>query len=169
MMLRPLLALLAGTAGSFVALSACSAQVPSADAPEAESAPGWQDAPLAAGTWVYRQDDRGSVALFGEPESEAVFLVRCALAERRIYFSREGTLEGGGTMTISTTHGAKSYPAQGGTGALPYAVAAAEARDDFLDKMAFTRGRIAVSVNGMPLVAIPNWPEMIRVFEDCRA
>jgi hypothetical protein len=171
MMLKPLLGAAVMTAAGFVALSACSAQTPGAPQAEDNAAAGadWRDMPLAPGTWVYRQDGRGSLALYGEPESEAVFLVRCALPERRIYFSREGALNGsGGTMALRSSHGAKEYPAQAGTGALPYIVAATDARDDFLDKMAFSRGRIAVATPGQPLLAIPNWPEMIRVFEDCR-
>lgn len=129
----------------------------------------WRDIPLAPGTWVYRDDDRGSVALFGEANRDASFVVRCNMADRRIYFSRAGSVDGGrATMAFQATAGNTAYAAQNGTGDTPYIVAATAAQDDYLDKIAFSRGRITVAVTGQRLLAIPNWPEMTRVFEDCR-
>ena len=129
----------------------------------------WQDIPLTPGTWVYRQDERGSVALYGEADAEAQFVVRCNIANRRIFFSRAGQLTAGnGVMAFQATHGQTSYAAQNGAGEPRYIVAATSANDDYLDKIAFSRGRITVAVTGQPLLAIPNWAEMTRVFEDCR-
>ncbi|MGP1282080.1 MAG: hypothetical protein ACTS1X_03800 [Parasphingopyxis sp.] len=150
----------------FVALGACSAAPTPAPA---QTQTDWRDVPLAPGTWVYRQDERGSVALYGEPDSEALFLVRCNADDRRIYFSFGGSLPSdSGTMAFQATHGEASYAARNSPGAQPYIVAATEASDDYLDTIAFSRGRIAVTVTGRTLAAIPNWPEMTRVFEDCR-
>jgi len=127
----------------------------------------WRDIPPAAGIWVYREDERGSVALYGEPDRAALFLVRCDQAARRIYFSMEGSIDGGtGTMAFQATHGDTSYVARNSPES--YIVAATRATDDYLDKIAFSRGRIAVTVAGQPVIAIPNWPQMTRVFEDCR-
>lgn len=153
-----------------VALGACSAQT----SPASEAASGaaaetdWRDIPLAPGTWVYREDERGSLALYGEPDSEAVFLVRCDRADRRIVFSRAGSLEAGGTMAFQASHGEASYAAQNSAGAQPYIVAATGGTDSYLDAIAFSRGRIVVTVPGHPVLALPNWPQMTRVFEDCR-
>lgn len=154
-----------------VALGACSAQTSTASgAPSAtESETDWRDTPLAPGTWVYREDDRGSLALYGEPESEALFLVRCNLADRRIFFSLAGSLDAaGGTMAFQASHGDASYAAQNSSGAQPYIVAATNEADAYLDAIAFSRGRITVTVTGQPVIAVPNWPQMTRVFEDCR-
>jgi hypothetical protein len=154
-------------AAVFVALCACSAAP--APAP-AQADADWLDIPLAPGTWVYRQDDRGSLALYGEANSDALFLVRCNQADRRIIFSFAGSLDGAsGTMAFQATHGDASYVAQNSPGAEPYIVAATNAADEYLDTIAFSRGRIAVTVTGHPLVAVPTWPQMTRVFEDCRA
>ena len=129
----------------------------------------WQDVPLAPGTWVYRDDARGSVALFGERETDATFVVRCEMPARRIVFSRRGEVRGsGGVMQFQATHGRQSYEARDGGGELDYVVASTAASDPYLDTIAFSRGRITVAVTGQPLLAVPNWAEMTRVFEDCR-
>lgn len=154
-----------------VALGACSAQTPTASGAVTEntSETDWRDIPLAPGTWVYREDGRGSLALYGEPESEALFLVRCDQADRRIFFSRAGSLDAaGGTMAFQASHGEASYAAQNSSGAQPYIVAATSGTDSYLDAIAFSRGRIVVTVTGQGVIALPNWPQMTRVFEDCR-
>ncbi|QLC22885.1 hypothetical protein HFP51_12240 [Parasphingopyxis sp. CP4] len=164
---------LTGAVATLIALGACSAAPTPAPAQadaQAESDVDWRDVPLASGTWIYREDDRGSLALYGEPDSDAVFLVRCNMADRRIYFSLAGAMtSGSGTMAFQATHGERSYAARNGSGASPYIVAATDATDDYLDMIAFSRGRIAITVSGQSLVAVPNWPEMTRIFEDCRA
>ena len=168
MILRPVLGTLGILAASAIALPACSAQTPAPTPAQSET--DWQDVPLAPGTWVYRQDDRGSLALFGEPNEDAVFLVRCNQVDRRIFFSVAGNLEtASGTMAFQATHGEKSYAAQNSSGEQPYVVTATDANDDYLDTIAFSRGRIAITVTGHALVTIPTWPEMTRIFEDCRA
>jgi len=43
------------------------------------------------------------------------------------------------------------------------------AYDGLLDAMSFSRGRIAVTVSGTPMLVVPAWPEVARVVEDCRA
>mgnify|MGYP001189406589 CR=1 FL=1 len=129
----------------------------------------WRDIEVTPGTWVYRDDARGSVALFGEPNQEAAFVVRCDMSDRRIYFSREGSVAGGqGMMMFQASAGTRSYPAQNGTCGNNYVVAMTSASDDYLDTIAYSRGRIVVSVSGLRVLAIPNWGEMTRVFEDCR-
>ncbi|MEM8697285.1 MAG: hypothetical protein AAGE05_14785 [Pseudomonadota bacterium] len=159
-----------GAAVVLTALGACSAAPTPAPAQTEDAQADWRDIPLAPGTWVYREDERGSLALYGEPESAALFLVRCDQSTRRIYFSMEGAIDGGsGTMAFQATHGDTRYAAQNGSGAQPYIVAATDASDDYLDKIAFSRGRIAIRVTGQSVMAVPNWPQMTRVFEDCRA
>ncbi|MBC7987897.1 MAG: hypothetical protein H7X93_14690, partial [Sphingomonadaceae bacterium] len=129
---------------------------------------GWRDRPLTPGNWVYRADARGSLALYGPANAEAAFVVRCELPARRIVFSRAGRLSDEGTMSFTTTAGARGYPAQNGAGDPPYVVAATGANDGWLDELAFTRGRFAVATPGQATLVLPSWPQMVRVFEDCR-
>lgn len=161
-----------------VAPGTCFAATPSVDTARVQGATpvatgqgavDWRDIPRASGTWVYREDKRGSLALYGEPDSEALFLVRCNRANRRIYFSRAGQIANGtGSMAFTATHGGQSYTAQNSSGATPYIVAATGATDAYLDTIAFSRGSIAVTVTGQSMIVIPTWPEMTRIFEDCR-
>ena len=42
------------------------------------------------------------------------------------------------------------------------------ARDPLLDAMAFSKGRFALEVAGLPTLYVPSYPEVTRVIEDCR-
>ena len=130
----------------------------------------WTDWQITPGDWVYRQDERGSIALFGTPGDDATIVIRCDQARRQIYLSRKGQISAnGGNMTLRASSGLKSFPV-GGTGNPPYYAAVEVAPDEYmLDRIAFSRGRFAVEVTGMPSIAIPIWPEFKRVVEDCRS
>lgn len=71
-------------------------------------------------------------------------------------------------MTVITTSDSRSLSAEPVAGALPTLVARFAARDPLLDAMAFSRGRFAVEVNGLPTLYLPAWAEIGRVIEDCR-
>jgi hypothetical protein len=166
-------------------LSACSStpepQVPSprpalppvAVVPAPPPAPvtaSWEDRPRMAGDWVYRQDERGSVALFGQAGRDADFLVRCDRSKARIFLSRVGSLpeDQAGQMTVRASHGAQSYVVNN-TGATPsYLAASLSTVDPILDAMAYSRGKFLVSVKGLADLVIPAWAEVARVIEDCR-
>src|SRR5437868_968256 len=45
----------------------------------------WRDWPLTPGTWTYRRDARGSLALFGMAGSDALVTLRCDLSGRQIF------------------------------------------------------------------------------------
>ncbi|MCA1749889.1 MAG: hypothetical protein ABR601_05085, partial [Parasphingopyxis sp.] len=129
----------------------------------------WRDRELTPGDWSYRREGSGSAALFGLSAADTLFAVRCDMAGRRVRFERGGTLGSGeSVMAIQTTEARNSYRAENSAGASGRAVAETQASDRFLDSIAFSRGRIAVAVTGQPLLILPNWPEMVRVFEDCR-
>ncbi len=135
--------------------------------PAPPAAADWRDLPLSRGGWYYSSQRDGSQALFGPPNSEAAFIVRCDLARREISLSREGG--SAGPITVRTTFGARSFPATARQEPLPYLSAALPARDRFLDSMAFSRGRFTVEVPGQPVLIVPAWAEPARVIEDCRA
>jgi len=137
--------------------------------PAPEPTGGWQDRPLSAGDWSYRPEQGGSVALFGPPASEAALTIRCDIAGHRILVSRAGGPVGTGSgMTVRTTFGTVQWPASNDGATIPHVVAARSAGDAALDQIAFSRGRFAIEVAGLPMLVAPAWPEVTRVIEDCR-
>lgn len=162
-----------------IGLAACSAPPPPpapqappskpavvAAPPPARPTGDWTDWPLAAGNWVYRQDERGSIALFGQPNADAVLTLRCDRARQRIYLARAGS--GAGSIVIRSSSTLKEFAGSQAGGALPYVAAEIMPRDPILDAMIFSRGRIAIEVSGQMPLAIPSWAEIGRVVEDCR-
>jgi len=130
----------------------------------------WRDIPLTPGTWSWRADARGSVALFGVAGTDAQFVARCDTTQRRVYLSRPGVMAVGqeAIMAITTSAGTGSYRAQPTGGTPPYVAIQTAGTDPFLDKMAFSRGRFIVATTGFARLVIPAWPEFGRVIEDCR-
>jgi hypothetical protein len=126
----------------------------------------WRDWPLAPGTWNYRQDSRGSIALFGTAGQDAELTLRCDRTRSRIYLSRRG--EGAGPLTIRTSSATRVVNAMP-TGAAPaYLAVEFAVRDPLLDAIGYSRGRLAVEGAGLPPLAVPAWAELLRVVEDCR-
>ncbi len=134
--------------------------------PPAQPVGEWTDWPLAAGDWVYRQDERGSIALFGQPNADAVVTLRCDKARQRIYLARAGS--GAGNIVIRSSSTMKQFAGSPTGGALPFIATEIMPRDPILDAMIFSRGRIALEVTGQMPLAIPSWAEIGRVVEDCR-
>ena len=117
-----------------IALMAC---VPAADPPAPPPPPvapvaalppptpqagDWRDWPVTPGNWVYRRDGRGSIALFGPAGGNARLTLRCDLASRRLYLSREGA--GASPLAIRTSTGIRTLAVQP-TGGTPAYVATA--------------------------------------------
>ncbi len=165
---------------SVIALSACAAPLP-APTPQPVPAPkpavvaptqpkrpsgDWLDWPLAPGDWVYRRDERGSIALFGPTGQNATVTLRCDTQRRRIYLGREGA-GGGGKMVVRSSSAMKEFAASPTGGTPAYVATEILPNDPILDAMAYSRGRIAIEAGGQP-IAIPSWAEITRVVEDCR-
>jgi len=153
------------------------AVAPPADTPRPAPAPAedalppgdWQDWPFTPGEWVYRRDARGSIALFGPLDQNAVLTVRCDLEKRSILFSRAGDIgDGSVQMRLRTSFGPLQWPAQDAGGSPHFAVAVRSPSDGGLDKIAFSRGRFTVEIPGRSILVLRPWAEPIRVFEDCR-
>ena len=128
----------------------------------------WMDAPRTPGDWSYRSDANGSVATYGEPESEGRFVMRCDRTNNRIALTRAAQASGATTMTIRTETADRTLQAQPAHGQLPIVTASVQPRDPLLDAMALTKGRFAVEMAGAPNLYIPAWAEVTRVIEDCR-
>jgi hypothetical protein len=135
-----------------------------APAPAAE----WRDWPLTPGTWAYRQDVRGSIALFGRPGEDADVTLRCDRQRGRIYLSRRSAAAAAVPLTIRTSSDLRRLSALPTGGEQPYVAVELGVRDPLLDAIGFSRGRFAIETGGMPALVLPPWPEILRVAEDCR-
>lgn len=124
----------------------------------------WQDAPITPGNWTWSQIAGQSTARFAGD----LFAMRCNRADGTIRLLRAGSVDGQLPMTIVTEKTTRQIMARGVPGSAPVIEASLSARDPLLDAMAFSRGRFAVSVNGLATLYIPSWPEVSRVIEDCR-
>jgi len=132
-------------------------------APPAPAAADWRDWPVTPGTWTYARDGRGSRAAFGGTR----LVMRCDLAERRIYLSRGGS--GAAPLAVRTSSTTRAVPVRAGGGGGTSSVAAVfTPTDPLLDAMAFSRGRFAIEQAGAPTLVVPAWAEIGRVVEDCR-
>jgi len=126
----------------------------------------WRDWPLTPGDWVYRQDARGSIALFGPRGADALLTLRCDRGARMIYLSRQGGAPASVTLRTSTLLRNLAMVPTGGTP--PYLAVAINPRDSLLDAMGFSRGRFVVEQGIAPPLVIPAYAEVERVTEDCR-
>lgn len=128
----------------------------------------WRDWPITPGDWVYRQDARGSIALFGARGADADFTIRCDRGARQLYLSRKGTAPAASAMTIVTTSLTRALRSLPTGGTPPYMAASLQPGDTLLDAMGFSRGRFLVEQAGLPILVVPAWAEVLRVTEDCR-
>ncbi len=166
-----------------LALAACSpappepAPAPQPTKPVATAAPAtepvqptgdWIDWPITPGEWVYRKDGRGSLALFGQSDRDAIFIIRCDQSGRQLFLSRSGSIGEQANMVLRASAGLQSYPASNSGGTPNYAAISVSPRDMMMDRIAYSRGRFAVETTGLQSLAIPVWPEFSRVVEDCR-
>ncbi|SFP46845.1 hypothetical protein [Sphingomonas rubra] len=135
--------------------------------PPAPPAADWRDRPFTPGTWTYRQDARGSIALFGQAGQDAAATLRCDRGARLLYLSRTGSVAA--PLTIRTTSTTRTAAVQPTGGTPPYVALALAARDPLLDAMAFSRGRFTLEQAGTRPLVLPAWAEIGRVIEDCRA
>jgi hypothetical protein len=129
----------------------------------------WIDWPITPGAWVYRKDGRGSLALFGQANKDAIFIIRCDQSPRRLFLSRSGSVGDGANMILRASAGLQSYPAGDSGETLHYAAISVSPGDIMMDRIAYSRGRFAVETSGLESLAIPVWPEFSRVVEDCLA
>lgn len=146
---------------------------PPAPAPIPVAAPvyrgDWRDWPVMPGDWVYRQDARGSIALFGKAGADAELTIRCDRIAGQIFISRRGAAPGNAPVTIRTTSMLRTMAMQPTGATPPYMALALYPRDPLLDAMGFSRGRFVVEQATLPVLVIPAWAEISRVSEDCRS
>lgn len=144
-------------------------------APE-PTAEGWRDWPVAAGDWSYQATPGGSIASFGQTGQAPLLSFRCDRTARQIMVERQTALppaQIGGQMTVHTSFGVTQWPVTAGRSSMaaPATARAAAVRasgDAVFDQIAFSRGRFAIEVPGAYPLAVPAWPEVARIIEDCR-
>ncbi|ATE64768.1 hypothetical protein [Rhizorhabdus dicambivorans] len=158
-----------------LALSACAPTVAPPPAPVPPPAPpappaptlakDWRDWPLAPGTWRYVPGTPVSEARYGEPQASQL-VVRCDAAKRQVTIMRAGSAA---ELTIlASTRSARFQAGHIDDRGIAMTGFILSANDGFLDVMAFSRGRIAVTAPGLAPVAVPAWAEPARAIEDCR-
>lgn len=176
---RPLIALLIPTAllascvspseqarhpsGSPATPAVAPQQLPASPAPSNAE---WQYRTATPGDWTYRTEGTGSVARFGPANGPALVTLTCDTTTHRISVARAGV--GNGPITIRTSYGAVNWPASSTVGASSQTIALRAANDSALDQIAYSRGRFAIEVQGLPVLILPVWAEIARVIEDCR-
>ncbi|VWX61177.1 conserved exported hypothetical protein [Sphingorhabdus sp. 109] len=141
---------------------------PAAPQPPAQPQGKWTDWPITTGDWVYRKDERGSLALFGATDEPATVMIRCDRPRGQIFLSRAGAVGNGAKMVLRASAGLQSYPAKSSGGTPPYAAISISPGDIMLDRIAYSRGRFAIETTGLKSIAVPAWPQFSRVVEDCR-
>ena len=140
--------------------------LPSPPPTQAEPPVDWRDAPLTAGEWRYGVEGSATVAVFDAAQGGRLFLFACHRERGTITLMRSGMAQGAVPMSLVTTFGVRPYSLQP---TAPQALSLAlPARDPALDEVAYSRGRIAIEVNGLPTLYLPARAEIGRVIEDCR-
>jgi hypothetical protein len=119
----------------------------------------------AAGTWSYASAADGSEAVFRNSPL-AQLTIKCTRSARVVTISKPASAAAPFLFVWTSTE-AKSFPASfdPATGLISVRLSAF---DPMLDAVAFSRGRLGVSVTGSPALVVPAWPETARVIEDCR-
>lgn len=122
----------------------------------------WRDWPITPGTWRYSVQPRGSVATFGD--ADAVLTLRCDRDADAVRLTRHERVPGTALVirTTTVTRTLTTQPAPDG------ATAVLNADDRLLDAIGYSRGRFIVETPPLATLAVPAWPEILRVVEDCR-
>ena len=132
----------------------------------ASSAVDYSTAMPAEGRWSYATVPGGSEVTFVNAAARPQLTVRCARPTRQVTISKPAT--GAAPFLFVWTSGlTRNVPASFNP-ATARISATLSAFDALLDAVAFSRGRIAVSVSGQPPLLLPAWSEAARVIEDCR-
>lgn len=143
---------------------------PAAPAPvAAPSNLNWEVAPVVAGAWTYRAEGAERQASFGPAGAQPLFAVACLSSSRQIAVRLPRSSGASRALTIRTTYGALQWSAASGQGSSAALSATRPASDPGLDWIAYSRGRIAVQLEGQPPLIVPSGSEIGRVVEDCRS
>jgi hypothetical protein len=127
-------------------------------------------APVAPGAWTYQALPGGSEARFVDATNIARLVIHCTRATRRVNISHTSAVPAS-TIAVWTSSASRNLPALFEANAMRV-TAELPAFDALLDAIAFSRGRVAVTMAGGaspgPALVVPAAPEAARTIEDCR-
>ncbi len=123
----------------------------------------WRRPPQIPGDWTYAMENGQGVARFS-----GLLALRCDRAGASVVVERSGAAAGPVPVTIRTSTVTVTRTANPVAGSPPVLSLRFATSDPALDAMAFSRGRFAVDVPGLPELYVPSWSEVGRVVENCR-
>lgn len=127
----------------------------------------WDALPQAEGDWNWRggAGSGDTYAEFDSADGENLVHLRCEPDNGELVLSLASDNLASDAVTIHTETQSRVLAADAGESSLSTRI---DREDDLLDAMAFSRGRIAFEVEGDIAFAVPAYPEITRVIEDCR-
>jgi len=126
----------------------------------------FSSAQVAPGSWSYQPVAGGSAARFVDSSGTARLVLECTRATRRVTISRTSAVPAA-SIFVWTSSASRSLPARFEPNAMRVTAELA-AFDGLLDAIAFSRGRVGVTMAGLESIVVPAWPEAARTIEDCR-
>lgn len=153
---------------ALIAASPLRAQESAQDAaPAATPSVDPQIATPISGDWTYSSVAGGTQATFSSAGGQPQLSIICTRASRQVTFSKPAT----GIvpfLNVWTSSLSRDVPASYDP-ATHRITARVPDSDPLLDALVFSRARIAFTVRGSPQLVLPNFAEVTRVIEDCRA
>jgi hypothetical protein len=155
--------------------AAVSAQGIAAQAVATPPARDFSTATVMAGSWSYQALPGGSEARFIDTTGIARLVFHCTKMSRQVNISRTSAIPAP-SIFVWTSSESRNLPARFEPNAMRV-TADLSAFDPLLDAIAFSRGRIAVTLAGagaggsslvVPALVMPAGPEAARTIEDCR-
>jgi hypothetical protein len=126
----------------------------------------FSSATIEPGSWRYGAAPGGGAASFVDATGTSRLVLQCHRATRRVTISRISTTAAP-ALQIWTDSAARTLPARFEPNVFRV-TADLSAYDRLLDAIAFSRGRVAVSMSGALPLVVPSWAEPARAIEDCR-
>ena len=149
--------------------AAAAASVTTVAAQAVATAPTARDfstATAMAGSWTFQTLPGASEARFVDTGGIARLVIRCTKASRQVSFSPTHAAEAA-SIFVWTSSASRNVPVRFEANAMRV-TADFSAFDPLLDAIAFSRGRVAVTIAGGSALVVPAWPEAARTIEDCR-
>jgi hypothetical protein len=119
------------------------------------------------GTWTYTASADGGEAVFTDASNQPLLSLRCVRSIRRVVLSKPASAASP-TLGVWSSTASKSWPAtyDAATARLSAQIAN---WDPVLDAISYSRGRFAVAAAGQQPLVVPDWADISRIAEDCRA
>jgi hypothetical protein len=121
---------------------------------------------VAPGSWSYQALPAGSEARFVDSTGTARLVLHCTKATRQVSISHASGMPAA-SLFVWTSSESRNLPVRFEANAMRV-TAELPASDPLLDAIAYSRGRLAVTMAGGSPLVVPAWPEAARTIEDCR-